>query len=172
MLNLTLSLESKPVTPCIKLGCLHQALLKKTLSSTMTQMEIERMKFLIFLLSIVMFFLRSCHTRARYPLPPPPPKRAFNHSIDLVPGSSPPSRTPYRLPKPLIDELQKQITTLAGRGFIEPSKSPFGAPVNFGKKSWWESAPGVWLERTQPDNHEEWSVFTKYGRPLWFNPGK
>ena len=69
MLNLTLSLESKLVTPCVKvkkvswLGWLHQTLLKKTLSSTLTHLEIKRMNFSIFLTSIVMFFLRSCHTR-------------------------------------------------------------------------------------------------------------
>ena len=36
-----------------------------------------------------------------------------------------------------MDELQKQITILLGRGFIciEPSKSPFGAPVFFVKKA-------------------------------------
>ena len=34
-----------------------------------------------------------------------------------------------------MDELQKQITTLLGRGFIEPSKSPFGALVFFVKKA-------------------------------------
>ena len=34
-----------------------------------------------------------------------------------------------------MDELQKQITTLLGQGFIEPSKSPFGPPVFFVKKA-------------------------------------
>ena len=48
---------------CNWLGCLHQTLLKKTLSSTLTQLEIKRVNFSIFLTSIVMFFLRSCHTR-------------------------------------------------------------------------------------------------------------
>ena len=64
-----------------------------------------------------------------------PPERSINHDIDLVPGSSPPSRAPYRLSKPFMDELQKQITALLERGFIEPSKSPFGAPVFFVKKA-------------------------------------
>ena len=34
-----------------------------------------------------------------------------------------------------MDELQKQITEMLKRGFIEPSKSPYGAPVFFVKKS-------------------------------------
>lgn len=64
-----------------------------------------------------------------------PPKRTVNHDIDLSPGSSPPSRPPYRLSKPLMDELQAQLTSLLDKGFIEHSKSPFGAPVFFVKKS-------------------------------------
>ena len=48
-----------------------------------------------------------------------PPKRTVDHDIDLIPGSSPPSRPPYRLSKPLLDELQVQITSLLDKGFIE-----------------------------------------------------
>ena len=64
-----------------------------------------------------------------------PLKRSVNHNIDLVPGASPPSRPPYRLSKPMLDELQVQLTGLLDKGFIEPSKSPYGAPVFFVKKS-------------------------------------
>ena len=46
----------------------------------------------------------------------------------------PPSRPFYRLSKPEMDELQQQLSTLLQRGFIEPSKSPYGAPVFFVKK--------------------------------------
>ena len=34
-----------------------------------------------------------------------------------------------------MDELQKQLTELLKKGFVEPSKSPFGAPVFFVKKA-------------------------------------
>ena len=64
-----------------------------------------------------------------------PPRRDVNHDIDLEPGAEPPSRPPYRLSKPEMDELQRQITALLEKGFIEPSKSPFGAPVFFVKKA-------------------------------------
>ena len=47
----------------------------------------------------------------------------------------PPSRSPYQLPKPELEELQTQLTSLLEKGFIEPSKSPFGAPVFLVKKS-------------------------------------
>ena len=63
-----------------------------------------------------------------------PPLREINHEIDLEAGAVPPSRPFYRLSKPEMDELQQQLSTLLQRGFIEPSKSPYGAPVFFVKK--------------------------------------
>src|SRR6201995_787903 len=35
---------------------------------------------------------------------------------------------------PELDELKKQVADLLAKGFIQPSKSPFGAPVLFVKK--------------------------------------
>ena len=64
-----------------------------------------------------------------------PPIRDINHEIDLIPGCTPPSRPAYRLSQPEMDELSKQINSLIEKGFIEPSKSPFGAPVFFVKKA-------------------------------------
>ena len=64
-----------------------------------------------------------------------PPVRDVDNEIELDLGASPPSRSPYRLPKPDLDELQRQLTVLLERGFTEPSKSPFGAPVFFVKKA-------------------------------------
>ena len=64
-----------------------------------------------------------------------PPKRDVDHEIELRPGASPPLSSPCRLPKPELGELQTQLTSLQEKGFIEPSKSPFGAPVFFVKKS-------------------------------------
>ena len=64
-----------------------------------------------------------------------PPKRSVEHEIKVEAESKPPSRPAYRLSKPEMDELQKQITEMLKRGFIEPSKSPYGAPVFFVKKS-------------------------------------
>ena len=64
-----------------------------------------------------------------------PPRRTVEHDIDLELGATPPSRPPYRLSKPEMDELQKQISALLHRGLIEPSKSPYGAPVFFVKKA-------------------------------------
>ena len=64
-----------------------------------------------------------------------PPERTVNHEIDLEPGGTPPSRPAFRLPKPHLDELKTQIDGLLQKGLIEPSKSPYGAPVFFVKKA-------------------------------------
>src|SRR5437868_1229306 len=60
-----------------------------------------------------------------------PPKRTVDHSIELIPGSEPPSRPTYRLSYLEMNELKKQLSELLQKGFIRPSVSPFGAPVLF-----------------------------------------
>ena len=64
-----------------------------------------------------------------------PPERPVSHEITVEQGSAPPSRPPFRLSQPEHDELRKQLESLMNHGFIEPSSSPYGAPVFFVKKS-------------------------------------
>ena len=63
-----------------------------------------------------------------------PPKREIDHRIELQPGSTPPSRSTYRMSTAELTVLRKQLTELQERGFIRPSKSPYGAPILFVKK--------------------------------------
>ena len=63
-----------------------------------------------------------------------PPARDVDHRIELEPHTSPPSRPTYRLSPTELDELRKQLEDLTQHGFIQPSRSPFGAPVLFVKK--------------------------------------
>ena len=64
-----------------------------------------------------------------------PPQRDMQHAIDLVPDGKPPFKCIYRLTKIEKDILQDTIKDLLNKHFIEPSKSPFGAPILFvGKK--------------------------------------
>lgn len=68
-------------------------------------------------------------------LPPGlPPEREVDHRIELVPGSTPASRPMIRMAPAQQDELKKQLQELTDMGFIQPSKSPYGAPVLFVKK--------------------------------------
>ena len=64
-----------------------------------------------------------------------PPLRQVNHDIDVDPGCIPPSRPPFRLSQPELDELYSQLNEMLERGFIRPSKSPYGAPVFFVRKA-------------------------------------
>jgi RNase H-like domain found in reverse transcriptase/Reverse transcriptase (RNA-dependent DNA polymerase)/Integrase zinc binding domain/Chromo (CHRromatin Organisation MOdifier) domain/Retroviral aspartyl protease len=63
-----------------------------------------------------------------------PPPRQHDHEIKLVPGSQPPSKQPYRMSSAELDELRKQLDTLLEKGFIQPSRSPYGAPMLFVRK--------------------------------------
>ncbi|GJY26928.1 putative reverse transcriptase domain-containing protein [Tanacetum coccineum] len=49
--------------------------------------------------------------------------------IDLVPGTAPVARAPYRLALSEMKELSEQMKELSDKGFIRPSSSPWGAPV-------------------------------------------
>ena len=60
-----------------------------------------------------------------------PPQRDIDHRIDLVPGAEPPHRAPYRMSAKGLDELKQQLRDLTEKGYIQPSVSPFGAPVLF-----------------------------------------
>jgi len=63
-----------------------------------------------------------------------PPSRAADHRIELIPASTPPSRSPYRLSQPELEELRRQLIKLLEQGWIRPSVSPFGAPILFVRK--------------------------------------
>nr|GFC16135.1 retrotransposon protein [Tanacetum cinerariifolium] len=55
-------------------------------------------------------------------------------NIELIPGSKPISKAPYRMALIELKELKDQLQELLERGFIRPSVSPWGAPVLFVKK--------------------------------------
>ena len=67
-------------------------------------------------------------------LPGIPPVREIDFSVELVPGTAPISRAPYRMAASELAELKKQLAELLDKGFIRPSASPWGAPVLFVKK--------------------------------------
>lgn len=80
-------------------------------------------------------FLRKYKEIFSEDLPPGlPPSRVEDHTIDLIPGSAPPCRAPYRQNQIEQEEIQQQLEELLKRGLIKPSSSPFGAPVLLVKK--------------------------------------
>ena len=63
-----------------------------------------------------------------------PPDRKIEFSIDLLPGSSPISKAPYRMAPIELKELKEQLQELLDLGFTRPSVSIWVAPVLFAKK--------------------------------------
>nr|GEV75056.1 retrotransposon protein, putative, Ty3-gypsy subclass [Tanacetum cinerariifolium] len=54
--------------------------------------------------------------------------------IEIIPGSTPITKSPYRLTPSKMEELSGQLKELQDKGFIRPSSLPWGAPVLFVKK--------------------------------------
>jgi hypothetical protein len=67
-------------------------------------------------------------------LPGMPPDRDIEFLIELLLGTPPIYKMPYRMPVNELVELKKQIAELQAKGFIRPSLSPWGAPVLFVEK--------------------------------------
>ena len=67
-------------------------------------------------------------------LPGLPPDREIEFEIELIPGTAPISKTPYRMAPAELKELKIQLQDLLEKGFIRPSHSPWGAPVLFVRK--------------------------------------
>ena len=67
-------------------------------------------------------------------LPSLPPVREVDFGIDLELGTAPISKAPYRMAPAELRELKEQLQELMDKGFIQPSVSPWGAPILFVKK--------------------------------------
>jgi hypothetical protein len=59
-------------------------------------------------------------------LPGMPPDRDVEFVIDLLPGTAPISKHPYRMSSTQLLEIKKNIRELLAMGFIRPSSSPWG----------------------------------------------
>ena len=63
-----------------------------------------------------------------------PPQRAIEHNIDLMPGSKPAARPAYKISFADQAEMKTQLADLLASGSVQPSRSPYAAPVLFVKK--------------------------------------
>ncbi|KAL8148045.1 hypothetical protein AgCh_005401 [Apium graveolens] len=63
-----------------------------------------------------------------------PPQREVEFSIELVPGSEPIFKAPYRMAPAELKELKEKLQELLDKGVIRSSVSSWGAPVLFVKK--------------------------------------
>jgi hypothetical protein len=67
-------------------------------------------------------------------LPGMPSDRDIEFLIELLRGTPPISKRPYRMPVNKLVQLEKQIAELQAKGFIRPSSSPWGALMLFVEK--------------------------------------
>jgi hypothetical protein len=63
-----------------------------------------------------------------------PLRRDIEFSIEISPEAVPVSRTPYRMSTLELVELKLQLKEMMDKGYIQPSMSPWGAPVLFMKR--------------------------------------
>src|SRR3954469_2642795 len=64
-------------------------------------------------------------------LPGMPPGRCVEFIVDLIPGTTPISRRPYRMAPDDLVEFKIQLEASLAKGFIRPSSSTWGCPVLF-----------------------------------------
>jgi hypothetical protein len=60
-----------------------------------------------------------------------PPDHEIKFVIELVPGTAPIFKRPYRMTANQLAELKEQLQELLDKGYIRPSASPWGAPIIF-----------------------------------------
>jgi hypothetical protein len=64
-------------------------------------------------------------------LPGMPPDYDIEFMIELMPGTAPIYKSPYRMATLELVQLKEHIMELLEKGFIHPSSSPWGAPMIF-----------------------------------------
>jgi hypothetical protein len=63
-----------------------------------------------------------------------PPNQDIEFINELLPGTPPISKRPYRMPMNELVELKKQIAELRVKGFIHPNSTQWGAHIPFVEK--------------------------------------
>ena len=62
------------------------------------------------------------------------PVGAFESTINLVPGTTPITKAPYRMTPLEMSKLRHNCKSCFVKGYIRPSASPWGAPALFVKE--------------------------------------
>nr|GEU89366.1 putative reverse transcriptase domain-containing protein [Tanacetum cinerariifolium] len=84
-----------------------------------------------------------------------PPVWEIKFRIELIPGATPVAKSPYRLAPFELEELSGQLKELRDKGFIRPSSSPWGAPIDL--------RSGYHQLRVHEDDIPKTTFRTRYG---------
>jgi hypothetical protein len=60
-----------------------------------------------------------------------PLKRQIDHATEVMVGVAPPAKAPYGMNHKKLKEIKVQLEELLAKGYIKPSKSPYGALALF-----------------------------------------
>ncbi|WVZ89773.1 hypothetical protein U9M48_036137 [Paspalum notatum var. saurae] len=100
---------------------------QKNIEPTVNATEIKVIKKILVVCDFPDVFLKE--------LPGLSPDRDVEFKIDLVPGTAPVSRWPYRMAPDELKELKTQLQEQLDKGFIRPCSSPWGCPSLFVEKN-------------------------------------
>jgi hypothetical protein len=98
------------------------------------------------------FVDRNIHVVRDFPdvfpeeLPGMAPDREVEFFFDLLPGTAPISKRPYRMSVEELKELKKQLTDLQEVGYIRPSSSPWASVAHPRANGQVERASGMILD--------------------------
>jgi hypothetical protein len=60
-----------------------------------------------------------------------PSRKRVDHAIEVMSGVTPLAKAPYRMSHEELKELKVQLEEFLAKGYIKPTKSPYGAPILF-----------------------------------------
>jgi hypothetical protein len=93
-------------------------------------------------------------------LPSMPPNCEIEFVIELVPGTAPIFKRPYRMATNQLAELKEQLQELLDKGYIHLSASPWGAPIIFVPEK-----DGTWRMCVDYRSLNEVTIKNKYPLP-------
>ncbi|WVZ48586.1 hypothetical protein U9M48_000007 [Paspalum notatum var. saurae] len=94
-------------------------------------------------------------------LPGLPPDRDVEFRIDLIPGTAPVSKRPYRMAPDELKELKIQLQEQLDKGFIRPSSSPWGCPALFVEKK--DQGDRAIIDKNREEDIPKTAFSTRYG---------
>jgi hypothetical protein len=91
-----------------------------------------------------------------------PPRRDINFSINLMPGTTPVSKNPYRMSRPKLKEIQMQLEEHSEKGVYIPKCVILGCASFICEEEGWYIETLYRIQEVEQGNIEEQVSFSKY----------